>query len=91
MTDIIKTEYMDKPTIGYSEYLFLDMTALNAQSPKPGDRAVVLTEGTIYFCINQGEWLLFGGSSPSPTYKDWNSLKQLTWSKVSTYRWNQIG
>lgn len=61
MADIIKTEYMDRPTLGFSEYIVADATALSAQSPKPGDRAIVLAEGKVYFCLNQGEWLPFGG------------------------------
>jgi hypothetical protein len=54
---------MDKPTLGYSEYIIADATALSAQSPKPGDRAIVLAEGKVYFCLNQGEWLPFGGDA----------------------------
>ncbi len=61
MADLIKTNYMGQASVGYSEYLFLDAAALSAQSPKPGDRAIVINEGKVYFCINQGEWLPFGG------------------------------
>lgn len=61
MADVVKTEYMDRPTLGFSEFIVTDAAALATQSPKPGDRAIVLEEGKIYFCINTGEWLSFGG------------------------------
>ena len=63
MADVIKTDYMGKPTIGYSQYVVADAAALSAQSPKPGDRAVVVSEGKVYFCLTQGEWLPFGGDN----------------------------
>lgn len=61
MADLVKTNYMNQATVGYSEYLVTNIAALSAQSPKPGDRAIVIEEGKIYFCIHQGEWLPFGG------------------------------
>ena len=61
MADIIKTDYMDRATVGYSSYIVLNAAALAALSPKPGDRAVVTTEGKVYFCVNKGEWKCFGG------------------------------
>lgn len=60
MADIIKTSYMDKPVLGYSEYLCKDKKALSAKTPKPGDRALVVSEGKVYFCVKKGTWLEWG-------------------------------
>lgn len=67
MADVVKTSYMDRATLGYSEYLCKNKAALDAQSPKPGDRAMVVSEGKVYFCVETGTWLEWaGGEGPEP-------------------------
>jgi len=61
MADIIKVGYKDRPTIEYNEYLAKSAAALESITPKPGDRAMVMAEGKVYFCIEAGEWTAFGG------------------------------
>lgn len=65
MGQYIKTDYMDSPNLGYSEFFIKSKTDLNAISPKPGDRAIVANEGKIYICIDQGQWERFGNTVPS--------------------------
>lgn len=60
MADVIKTQYMDKATRGYSEYIARDFNALNTYSPVPGDRAILLN-GDLYVCLKTGEWEPIGG------------------------------
>lgn len=55
MGNIVKTEYMGKPTIGFSEYL-TKTTADLPPNPQVGDRAIVVTEGKLYCCIEKGSW-----------------------------------
>ena len=65
MGNAIKTNYMESPNLGYSEYFVKSKTDLSAISPKQGDRAIVADEGKIYLCVTQGEWEKFGNSIPS--------------------------
>jgi hypothetical protein len=62
MADVIKTQYMDKPQRGYSEYIARNEEALNAIVPKPkeGDRAILL-DGSLYICLDNGKWEQIGG------------------------------
>ena len=60
MADVIKTQYMDKATRGYSEYVARNIDALNAIVPVSGDRAILL-DGSLYFCLESGKWELIGG------------------------------
>lgn len=60
MAKVVKTQYMDKATKGYSEYFCYDTEALNTISPVPGDRAF-LKDGSMYFCWEVGIWELIGG------------------------------
>ena len=60
MADVIKTQYMDKPQRGYSEYIARNEEALNAIVPKEGDRAILL-DGSLYVCLDNGKWDLIGG------------------------------
>jgi hypothetical protein len=62
MADVVKTEYMDKPQRGYSEYFAKSYDALlsdDAPRPVPGDRAF-LADGSMYFCWNAGDWEKIG-------------------------------
>ena len=54
MPNIVKTEYMNRPTIGFSEY-FSDSEDNLPSNPKPGDRCIVTT-GKIFICIESGVW-----------------------------------
>jgi len=65
MANSIKTDYMNTPNLGYSEYFIKNASDLSALSPKPGDRAIVADNGAIYLCIETGEWSKFGNSIPS--------------------------
>ena len=65
MANSIKTDYMNTPNLGYSEYFIKNESDLNALSPKPGDRALVADSGAVYICIETGEWNKFGNSVPS--------------------------
>lgn len=65
MSNYIKTNYMESPNIGYSEYFIKSKADLSALSPKPGDRAIVADEGKIYFCVTQGSWEKFGNTTSS--------------------------
>lgn len=56
MADIIKTSYMDKADIGYSEYIAKKSTDIDLVDAKPGDRVFVLEEGKVYICVDSGEW-----------------------------------
>jgi len=60
MANIVKTEYMNQPILGFSEYLVKYTTDLTAISPQPGDRAIVVESG-LYICITQGSWEKIGG------------------------------
>ena len=60
MADVIKTQYMDKATRGYSEYIARDFKALQTYIPKEGDRALLL-DGSLYVCLTSGTWELIGG------------------------------
>jgi len=62
MPNIIKTEYMGRPTIGYSEYFAKSANDLPT-NPKPGDRALLIN-GDLYFCIEAGSWLKYGEKPP---------------------------
>jgi len=64
MANSIKTDYMNAPSLGYSEYFIKNETDLNALSPLPGDRAIVADNGAIYICIDKGTWNKFGNSVP---------------------------
>lgn len=61
MGNIIKTGYKDRPVIEYDEYLCEEASDLNDVTPRPGDRAIVASEGKVYFCIEAGVWTAFGG------------------------------
>lgn len=60
MADVIKTQYMDKPQRGYSEYIARNEEALNVIAPKEGDRAILL-DGSLYVCLDNGTWEKIGG------------------------------
>ena len=60
MAEWIKTQYMDKATRGYSEYVARDFNALATITPKEGDRAILL-DGSLYICLDNGKWDLIGG------------------------------
>lgn len=60
MADVIKTQYMDRATRGYNEYVARDKTALDTIVPKEGDRAILL-DGSLYICLDNGKWDLIGG------------------------------
>ena len=62
MADVIKTRYMDKATRGYSEYVARDLNALQTISPKEGDRAILL-DGSLYICLDNGQWDITGGAN----------------------------
>ena len=62
MADVLKTEYMGKPNVGYSEYMFKTDEAREATSPKTGDRCV-MKNGDVYFCWEQGTWEKLGGNA----------------------------
>ena len=74
MADIIKTEYMGKANIGFSEYIVKKVANLNSIPAKPGDRAIIQEEGSIYICIEGGQWeklnLPTGGGGGSITIDD---------------------
>lgn len=59
MSDAVKTQYMDRPTKGYSEYFFKDDTAREAILPIPGDRAI-MKNGDLYFCWDKDVWEKIG-------------------------------
>lgn len=59
MADVIKTDYMGQPSLGYSEYWFKDDAARNAVSPLPGDRAIMQNKDC-YFCWDKGTWTKMG-------------------------------
>ena len=59
MANVIKTEYMNRATIGFSEYMAKSENDL-PENPKPGDRCLV-AGGKVYICIENGEWEEFGG------------------------------
>lgn len=59
MQKVVKTEYMNKATKGFSEYIFYDDEARNSVSPVPGDRAL-MRNGDLYFCWEVGTWELIG-------------------------------
>lgn len=65
MSNAIKTNYMESPNLGYSEYFVKSKTDLPAISPKSGDRAIVADEGKIYICVTQGSWEKFGNTTSS--------------------------
>lgn len=60
MADVVKTQYMDKATRGYSEYFFRTEEARENISPVPGDRCF-MKDGSLWFCWNAGEWEQIGG------------------------------
>ena len=60
MADVIKTQYIDRATRGYSEYVAKDFNALKTIIPKEGDRAILL-DGSLYICLDNGKWDLIGG------------------------------
>ena len=60
MAEWIKTQYMDKPQRGYSEYIARNEEALDAITPKEGDRAILL-DGSLYVCLDNGKWEQIGG------------------------------
>ena len=60
MADVIKTQYMDRATRGYNEYVVRNVEALNTFIPVSGDRAILL-DGSLYFCLEPGKWELIGG------------------------------
>lgn len=78
MADVIKTNYMNKANVGYSEYVAKDSVALSAIPPKPGDRALCIEDGKVYFCINNSEWCAFGETKPLPSNKTINSANKIT-------------
>jgi hypothetical protein len=57
---VIKTQYMDKPVRGYSEYFFYDDEARNSISPVVGDRCL-MRNGDVYVCWEVGVWSMIGG------------------------------
>lgn len=59
MALVVKTEYMNNPTKGYSEYLFYNDEARVAISPVPGDRGI-MKNGDVYFCWETGIWEKIG-------------------------------
>jgi len=67
MANIVKTEYMNRATIGFSEYFASTEDDL-LENPKPGDRCLVAS-GKVFVCIENGEWeeLKIGGGGSSPT------------------------
>jgi hypothetical protein len=56
---VVKTQYMDKPVRGYSEYFFYDDGARQATSPVIGDRCL-MKNGDLYFCWQTGVWSKIG-------------------------------
>lgn len=67
MPNIVKTEYMNRPTIDFSEY-FSDSEDNLPSNPKPGDRCIVTT-GKIFMCVESGVWEELqtgGGVAPAP-------------------------
>ena len=60
MAEVIKTQYMDKPQRGYSEYIARNYKALEKIPPKEGDRAMLLN-GELYVCLDAGKWERLGG------------------------------
>ena len=60
MAKVVKTQYMDRATKGYSEYFFYDDEAREAISPVPGDRGF-MRDGSMYFCWEKGVWEKIGG------------------------------
>jgi hypothetical protein len=56
---VVKTQYMDKPVRGYSEYFFFDDEARNSVSPVVGDRCL-MRNGDLYFCWGEGTWEKIG-------------------------------
>lgn len=59
MAHVVKTQYMDQATKGYSEYFFYDDEARNTISPMIGDRAI-MKNGDVYFCWELGIWEKIG-------------------------------
>ena len=58
---VVRTQYMDKPLIGYSEYYFFDNDARYAVAPIPGDRCI-MANGDVYFCWDKDiGWEKIGG------------------------------
>lgn len=61
MANVIKTEYMNHATIGFSEYFAKTENDL-PENPKPGDRCIVVS-GKIFICIENGNWEELGAES----------------------------
>lgn len=67
MANILKTEYMNRPTIGFSEYITKTSADLPS-NPNLGDRAIVTQEGKLYCCIDGNDWeeiYVQGGVEPT--------------------------
>jgi hypothetical protein len=60
-TKVVRTQYMDKPLLGYSEYYFYDSDARESIAPNVGDRCV-MRDGSVFFCWDKDiGWEKIGG------------------------------
>lgn len=57
MANVLKTEYMNRPTLGYSEYLIKSENDLSSiPNPHLGDRAIAVEDGKIFVWIDGESW-----------------------------------